>query len=71
MQVRAGQVIGWIGAAHDGINGGWVPHLHFQLSLLQPRIADWPGVVCRQHRDIARRIYPDPRQVLGNLWSSS
>jgi len=67
-KLKAGEVVGWIGQAHNDINGGWVPHLHFQLSLLKPRIADWPGVVSKAHREVGRRVYPDPRQVLGQLW---
>ena len=67
-KIAAGDVIGWIGCAHDDVNGGWVPHLHFQLTLLQPRIADWPGVVAPAHRALAKQVYPDPRHVLGPLW---
>ena len=70
-RVAAGEVIGWIGRAHTDVNGGWVPHLHFQLTTLEPRLADWPGVVAKQHREAACRIYPDPRQVLGQLWLGS
>ena len=64
--VKAGEVIGWMGEKHE--NGNWFPHTHFQLSLLEPIIADMPGVVYEGHRETALRVYPDPRAVLGPLW---
>ena len=70
-QVKAGERIGWIGRCHDDVNGGWVPHLHFQLTTVQPTIADWPGVVKSEHRDLARKLYPDPRMVLGQLYQGN
>lgn len=65
-RVRRGEVIAWIGDRHE--NGGWNPHLHFQLSLRRPEVADLPGVVCEHEREAARAIYPDPRIVLGPLY---
>ena len=62
----AGEVLGWIG--ERGENGGWVPHLHFQLSYERPARADLPGVVSREQRALARLKYPDPRLVLGALY---
>lgn len=64
--VKAGEVIGWMGEKRE--NGNWFPHTHFQLSLLEPVIADMPGVVFQGHRETALRVYPDPRLVLGPLW---
>ena len=55
-----------MGDKHE--NGGWFPHVHFQLVLLQPAIADCPGVVAEQHRELGLHLYPDPRMVLGPLW---
>jgi len=49
-------------------NGGWEPHVHFQLSLVEPKDADLPGVVRREDREQALRDYPDPRLVLGRLY---
>ena len=61
-----GQTIAWVGDKHE--NGGWNPHLHFQLSLVEPKVCDMPGVVSdRQHAE-ALRTYPDPRLVLGPLY---
>lgn len=61
-----GDVIAWIGDRHE--NGGWNPHLHFQLSLEQPQKCDMPGAVSASQREEALRKYPDPRLVLGPLY---
>ena len=61
-----GEVIAWFGAFEE--NGGWDPHLHFQLSLIEPETHDMPGVVAPEDRDQALRDYPDPRLVLGPLY---
>ena len=57
--------VGW-GITHE--NGGWEPHLHFQLSYQEPDTHDMPGVVEPSKRDEALEIYPDPRLVLGALY---
>ena len=61
-----GEVIGHMGGKSE--NGNWFPHTHFQLVLLEPVIADCPGVVAVQDRKTCHKIYPDPRLVLGPLW---
>lgn len=63
---RAGEVLAWIGDTHE--NGGWNPHLHFQLSYERPCKCDMPGVVSMRDREAALRRYPDPRLVLGPLY---
>lgn len=63
---RAGDEIAWVGDRQE--NGGWNPHLHFQLSLVRPEKCDMPGVVSAAQREEALRIYPDPRLVLGALY---
>ena len=65
-KVNVGEVICWMGDKHE--NGGWEPHLHFQLSLVEPETHDLPGVVAPEDRDNALAIYPDPRNVLGPLY---
>lgn len=65
-KLRSGEVIAWIGDKHE--NGGWNPHLHFQLSRLKPEVCDMPGVVSEEQREDALRIYPDPRTVLGPIY---
>jgi murein DD-endopeptidase MepM/ murein hydrolase activator NlpD len=64
--VSAGEVICWMGDKHE--NGGWEPHLHFQLSLVEPETHDLPGVVAPEDRKQALLNYPDPRLVLGPLY---
>lgn len=64
--VIQGQEIGWVGSQSE--NGGWNPHLHFQLCLYRPETHDLPGVVSRADRAWARRAFPDPRLVLGPLY---
>ena len=61
-----GDVIGFLGDRHE--NGGWNPHLHFQLSYERPTKPDLPGVVSEADRARALQIYPDPRLVLGPLY---
>jgi hypothetical protein len=63
---EAGQIIGRLG--HPEENGGWPPHLHFQLSLLEPKKCDMPGVVSNTHHLKSLGIFVDPRIVLGNLY---
>ncbi len=65
-KVARGDVIAWVGDRHE--NGGWNPHLHFQLSLEEPAVCDLPGVVSALQREVALRKYPDPRLVLGPLY---
>ncbi len=64
--VARGEVIAWVGDRHE--NGGWNPHLHFQLSLVRPEVHDLPGAVSDADRAHALTIYPDPRLVLGPLY---
>ena len=61
-----GEVFAWVGKKTE--NGGWNPHLHFQLCLVEPDKCDLPGVVSEQDRAHALTIYPDPQLVLGKLY---
>lgn len=63
---QAGDVIGWVGDTAE--NGGWNPHLHFQLSWERPERPDLPGAVSEKDLTRALEIYPDPRLVLGALY---
>ena len=65
-RVSAGEMIGNFG--NNKVNGGWEPHLHFQLSLVEPLTHDLPGVVSSEGREQALLDYPDPRLVLGPLY---
>lgn len=65
-KINAGETIAWVGDRHE--NGGWNPHLHFQLSYQRPEVCDMPGAVSAEQRASALLIYPDPRLVLGPLY---
>ena len=65
-KVVAGEVVAWFGDESE--NGGGEPHLHFQLSLIEPETHDMPGVVAPEDREQALNDYPDPRLVLGPLY---
>ena len=65
-KVQKAQKIASLGTEEE--NGGWVPHLHFQLSIDDPGRADMPGVVSEADREEALKRYPDPRLVLGTLY---
>ena len=62
----AGDLLAHVGEQHE--NGGWNPHLHFQLSRVEPKTHDLPGAVSAQDRAQARLDFPDPRLVLGPLY---
>ncbi|MGK7371751.1 MAG: peptidoglycan DD-metalloendopeptidase family protein, partial [Candidatus Halalkalibacterium sp. M3_1C_030] len=64
--IEKGQKIAELG--DESVNGGWAPHLHFQLSVKDPGGADMPGVVADEFREEALKMYPDPRIVLGDIY---
>ena len=65
-KISSGEVICWMGDKHE--NGGWESHLHFQLSIIEPKTHDMPGVVDPKAREVALVEYPDPRLVLGPIY---
>ena len=64
--VARGTVLGWLG--DDSENGGWPPHVHFQLSRVRPETHDMPGAVDPGNREEMLQRYPDPRMVLGPVY---
>jgi 4-aminobutyrate aminotransferase-like enzyme/Ser/Thr protein kinase RdoA (MazF antagonist) len=62
--VQSGEQIGALGDISE--NGGWPPHLHFQIitDLLDLGI-DFPGVAPASQRDIWRGLSPDPNLIVG------
>ena len=64
--IEKGEVIGFFGDESE--NGGWEPHLHFQLSVIEPETHDLPGVVSIEDRKSALLKFPDPRLVLGPIY---
>lgn len=65
-EIKKGQYLADVGNKHE--NGGWEPHLHFQLSLEDPGQADMPGVVSEENIEAALEKYPDPRLIVGELF---
>lgn len=58
-KVKAGEVIADLGPKET--NGGWLPHLHFQLIKdMEGREGDFPGVCSAEDREHYREICPDP-----------
>jgi 4-aminobutyrate aminotransferase-like enzyme/Ser/Thr protein kinase RdoA (MazF antagonist) len=62
--IKRGQLFARIGDVHE--NGGWAPHLHFQiiLDLLDHR-SDFPGVAHASQRSVWTSLSPDPNLLLG------
>jgi 4-aminobutyrate aminotransferase-like enzyme/Ser/Thr protein kinase RdoA (MazF antagonist) len=53
-----------VGEAYE--NGGWVPHLHFQVIVdLLDQGCDFPGVCAASERAVWKRLSPDPNLLLG------
>ncbi len=62
--VKRGVRIGKIGDA--AVNGGWPPHLHFQIITdLLGRRGDFPGVARPSERAIWLSVSPDPNLIAG------
>ncbi len=70
--VAAGDVLGWLGDA--SVNGGWPPHLHFQVIALDPlhdpgaatsSPGNFPGVALQRLRAVWESILPDPTPFAG------
>jgi len=63
---KQGDVLGWLGT--EDVNGGWPPHVHFQLARDRPVTHDLPGAVAEKDLEEAMEVYPDPRLVLGPIY---
>ncbi len=62
-RVARGQAFCRLGTA--GQNGGWAPHVHFQLALSTEGIeADWPGVGDPDEMYLWRALCPNPAALL-------
>ena len=64
-KISAGDPVGWLGDYDE--NGGWIPHLHYQISTKDPGEADMPGVVSDKEHARAFELYPDPEKVFGTI----
>ena len=65
-KIYSGETLAYVGEKEE--NGGWTPHVHFQLCLLEPKECDLPGVVSEEQHANALKIFPDPRIVLGEIY---
>jgi 4-aminobutyrate aminotransferase-like enzyme/Ser/Thr protein kinase RdoA (MazF antagonist) len=62
-KISRGHAFARIGAAHE--NGGWPPHLHFQIILdLLDLEANFPGVAFASERAVWTSLSPDPNLLL-------
>lgn len=60
---KKGEEIGRVGAI--GENGGWPPHLHFQIVTdLLGKSGDFPGVALPSQRNVWLSFSPDPNLIL-------
>jgi len=67
--VKKGELLGIIGGHHE--NGGWAPHLHFQIMLdLLGNTNNFQGVALPSEKDIWACICPDPELIFGQGISS-
>jgi len=64
MLVDRGQAIATVGDLD--VNGGWPPHLHFQLITdLLDRDGEFPGVARSDQRAVWKSLSPDPNLITG------
>jgi len=63
-QLHRGEIFASVGAAAE--NGGWTPHLHFQIIVdLLDLSTDFPGVAYASQRNVFTELSPDPNLILG------
>ena len=63
-KLRSGEPFASVGTAAE--NGGWTPHLHFQIILdLLDLATDFPGVAHASQREVFISLSPDPNLILG------
>lgn len=63
MPIKKGQVFAHIGESNE--NGGWPPHLHFQIIAdMMGKRGDFYGVCNKQEQINFERICPDPNIIL-------
>ncbi len=62
-KIEKGQSFCQLGASN--VNGGWAPHVHFQLALTTDGMeADWPGVADPDDLSFWNSICPNPASLL-------
>ncbi len=64
LRIEKGQALARIGDSK--INGGWPPHLHFQIIIdIFDETGTFPGVARPSLQDVWKSICPDPNIILG------
>ena len=64
LKVKRGALIARMG--DESINGGWTPHLHFQIITdLLDRVGEFPGVALPSQREVWLSLSPDPNLIVG------
>ncbi len=62
-RIAKGEEFASLGGVHE--NGGWNPHVHFQLALSTDGMAeDWPGAAAPDHLCFWTKICPNPAALL-------
>ena len=62
-KIKAGECFGKLGSQNQ--NGGWSPHLHFQLAFLTDGLSqDWPGVVDPDELYFWSKVFPNPASLM-------
>ena len=65
-KINSGDTLGFLGNKQE--NGGWPPHVHFQLCLIKPKKCDLPGVVSKKNHKIAKKFSQIQVLVLGQIY---
>lgn len=64
MQLTAGQIFAHVGSAT--VNGGWTPHLHFQvITDMLDNDGNFPGVARADYQRVWNALAPSPAAILG------
>ncbi len=64
MEIKKGQLLARMGDA--AVNGGWPPHLHFQVVLdLLGYVGDFPGVARHSEAGVWQSLCPNPARFVG------
>ncbi len=64
-EIKQGELIAYIGNRYD--NGGWVPHLHFQVMLdMLDYKTDFPGVAYPDEINVWSSLCPNPNLLFKN-----
>lgn len=61
-KIQKGEVLGWVG--DEKVNGGWPPHLHFQIITdIFAYLGNYPGVSAVSKKNVWLSLCPDPNLI--------